>query len=142
MRVTVGETPVTLSWWRVVLVIATIGLAALGGHDYLQQTGAIDDAVSIEATVLEAGVEQIDTRRGVKYDPRVEFHYEYGGETRTSDRLRPSSFDRSYETQSAAESAVAEYRPGSVVTAYVEPDAPARAFSNARRTSAGRCRFS
>ena len=128
MQLTVGETQVTLSRLRAALVIAAIGLAAFGGYDYLQQTGAIDDAVSVEATVVKAGVEQVDTRRGVEYDPWVEFRYEYGGETRISDRLRPSNFDRSYETRSAAESVIAEYRPESVVTAYVDPMAPSEGF--------------
>ena len=128
MQTTVGETQVTLSRLRVVLVIAAVGLAAFGGYDYLQQTGAIDDAVSVEATVTDAGVERVDTRRGVEYEPRVEFRYEYGGETYTSNRLRPSSFDRSYETRSGAGSAIVGYRPGSEVTTYVDPGAPGAGF--------------
>ncbi|PSP16738.1 DUF3592 domain-containing protein [Halobacteriales archaeon QH_10_67_13] len=137
MQITVRETQVALSWLRVVLVIAAVGLAAFGGYDYLQQTGAIDDAVSVEATVTDAGVEQVDTRRGPEYDPEVEFRYEYGGETHTSDRLNPSSFDRSYETRSAAESAIAGYQPGSVVTAYVDPDAPGTGFLERETTLRG-----
>ncbi len=128
MRVTVGETPITISPGRVVLAVVALGTVAFGGYDYLQQTEAVEDAVAVEATVIEAGVERVDVRRGVEYEPRIEFRYEYGGATYTSDSLGPSSFSRSYQSRSAAESAIGEYPPGSTVTAYVDPDAPSEGF--------------
>jgi hypothetical protein len=122
------------------LAFLFVGLAitGYGVHDYTQQTDALDDAVEVDATVTEVGVESQSTSStsGVDYEPRVRFTYEYDGETYEGTRLFPATTAPEYDTESAARDAVREYEAGENVTAYVVPADPDGAFLRAQRSNA------
>lgn len=113
-----------------VLLVLGCGFAGYGVYDYVQQDDAIEDAVEVDATITDVGVEADSTPGSgdVDYEPTVSFTYEYEGESYTGTRLFPASISPSYDTESAAREVVAAYEEGETVTAYVSPDAPNSAF--------------
>ena len=112
------------------LLVLGLALSAYGGYDYHQQRDALDDAVEVNATVVETGVEATSgsSSPGAEYRPTVSFEYRYGGENYTSHSVFPSSSTPNYDTESAAREVLAGYEAGSEATAYVDPDQPADAF--------------
>ena len=121
--------PETLRGALAVLVFGCV-LAGYGVYDYVQQDDAIRDAVEVDATITDIGVEtQSTTGSGdVDYRPTVSYSYEYEGESYVGTGLYAASIPPSYDTESAAEDVVAGYETGQTVTAYVSPDAPSDAF--------------
>jgi hypothetical protein len=111
-----------------------IALVGLGGYSYVQQGEAVDDAVTVQATVDSARVERIDSRRSIDYEPDIEYTYRYRGETYTSDQVFPGPTIRTYSDRSKAESVVRSYEPGTTVRAYVRPSAPGDAYLIRERT--------
>jgi len=115
---------------RGALVLLVVGLAAagFGGYDYLQQSEAVDDAVTVDAEVIETGVETVSggRRGGVEYRPTVQFTYD--GESYTSTNVFPSVASPNYDTESAARDALDGAQAGDTVTAYVDPADPDGAF--------------
>jgi len=86
MSVPVGETAVHLSRTRIVLgLLLLVGLVGYGGYGYVQQSQALSDAVAVQATVTDAGIDRREAGRGIEYVPRVEYTYRYRGETYTGD---------------------------------------------------------
>ena len=118
------------------MLVLGLAVAGYGGYDYLQQSGAISNAVAVEATVTGTDVESVAQRRGgPEYRPEVTFDYRYEGRSYASSNLYPATFTVNYDTKSAARSVVAEYEEGATVTAYVDPDAPGRAFLERKRSN-------
>jgi len=112
------------------LLVLGLALTGYGGYDYQQQRAALEDAVEVNAAVVETGVETTSgsSSPGVDYRPTVTFDYRYGGENYTSHSVFPSSSTPNYDTKSAAREVLAGYDAGSEATAYVDPDEPADAF--------------
>ncbi|SEH68082.1 Protein of unknown function [Halopenitus malekzadehii] len=114
------------------ILFLLVGLAVIGygGFDYVTQQQAIDSGVSVNATILETGVEADGTgsSTGVEHYPTVRFEYVYQGERYTSTKIYPSSVRRAYDTESAARDAIEEYETNTTVTAYTTPDSPGNAF--------------
>ena len=113
------------------LIMFVIGLCVTGFgiYDYTQQSDAIADAVEVDATITETGVEPVrSSTAGGNYKPRIEFTYQYQGESYTGSNLFPSATTKNYDTQSAAETAIEDYEVGSTTTAYLDPEVPADAF--------------
>ena len=105
-------------------------MAAHGYGEYQSQRATLDDAVEVEATVVESDVQSFrDGDDGTVYRLTVTYEYEYEGE-----RYEVSSFDTSgtkskeYDSQSDAREALDEYPEGDRITAYVPPDDPGAAF--------------
>ncbi|NLV08299.1 DUF3592 domain-containing protein [Haloarcula rubripromontorii] len=134
MELPVGLTTLHLSRKSTYLLILAVALAGLGGYSYVQQGQAVNDAVTVQATVDNAHVERIDSRRSIDYEPEIEYTYRYRGETYTSDQVFPGPTIRTYSDRSKAESIVRSYEPGTTVQAYVRPSAPGNAFLIRERT--------
>ena len=134
MKLPVGLATLHLSRKSVYLLVLAVALVGAGGYGYVQQGQAVDDAVTVQATVDSARVERIDSRRSIDYEPEIEYTYEYQGETYTSEQVFPGPTIRTYSDRSSAESVVRSYEPGTTVRAYVRPSAPSDAFLIRERT--------
>ncbi|MFC6875449.1 DUF3592 domain-containing protein [Halobellus marinus] len=113
------------------LLVLGLGVTGYGAYDYVQQSDAIRSAVEVDATITDVGVETTSAPAGnaqVKYEPRVEFTYEYQGESYTGTNVFPATIAPEYEQRSNAESVIDEYEDGMTVTAYVDPADPNDAF--------------
>lgn len=64
----------------------------------------------------------------MNHDPTIEFAYTYDGPEYTGTQLYPANIERTYDTRSAAESAIEESGQGTRTVAYVPPDQPGDAF--------------
>lgn len=136
MEFSVRGTSVEVTGGTVVLLLVGLAFVAYGGYDYAQQSAAVDDAVSVEATIVETDVSQSDGRSSANYHAHVEFTYQHEGTEYTGDRLVPGATSPSYDTRSEAESAIEPYDAGETVTAYVDPADPGEGFLE-RRTTGG-----
>lgn len=136
MELAVRDTPIEITRGTVVVVLVGLALIGYGGYDYAQQSSAVEDAETVEATVGETSVYESGGRRGTDYHVRIEFTYRYQGTEYTGDQLYPGSIGRSFDTRSAAESAIEPYDEGETVTAYVDPSDPGDGFLE-RRTTRG-----
>ncbi|WP_256300717.1 DUF3592 domain-containing protein [Haloarchaeobius salinus] len=119
--------------------ILLVGCAVLGygAYDYQQQSDALQGATTVNATVTETGIEQLPQRRGSPdYRPTVTYEYRYEGTSYTSHNVYPGSAGPRFETRSDAEAELGAYENGSVVTAYVQPDAPGESYLAQQRTDA------
>lgn len=134
MELSVNGTPLRITRWTVVLVLISAGLVGSGLSDYYQQSQAIDDAVAVDATIVETDISREDggRRSGPSYDVTVEFTYQYQKTTYTGTQLYPG--EKSYESESAAEDALEPYGAGTTVTAYVDPAAPSSGFLKKQTT--------
>ncbi|WP_248903652.1 DUF3592 domain-containing protein [Halocatena marina] len=132
MQFSVGETPIEVNRGTVVMVLFGLALFTLGGYDYVQQSAAIDDAVSVEATIVESSIVQPEDSS--EYEVRVAYRYYYQGTEYKSNKLFPSDISQLYESRSKAESVIASYEPDTTVTAYVDPAAPNEAFLERQTT--------
>lgn len=115
----------------VLYVVLSLAIASYGGYDYVQQTEAVRDSVQVNATITALSIDTesgTSSNPGTEYDPVVEFEYTYNGTQYTGTQLYPAAIEQTYETRSAAESALEEYEQGAQTTAYVEPDEPSNAF--------------
>jgi hypothetical protein len=114
----------------VVFLVLSVALMGYGYYDYTQQSEAIADAVEVEATITDTGVETAGTARrgGVEYSPEVRFEYEYDGESYTGTDIFPAAVSSNYDTEKAARDVLDGYEQGAAVTAYVDPSAPGAAF--------------
>lgn len=113
------------------LLFAVLGLAIVGygAYDYTQQSAAVEEAVAVDAAVVETGVEPVSTgSTGADYRPTVTFEYSYQGSSYRSDRVYPSALDPNFDTRSAAADVLDGYAENESVTAYVDPDEPGEAF--------------
>jgi len=135
MQFTVRGTPVTLTPLVLLALVVGVGVAGYGGYDYVQQSSAVDDAVAVETTVVDAEISESGGRRPT-YRVSVEHTYRYQGAQYTSDRVFPGTTSPTFTVRSDAESVVARYEPSATATAYVDPDAPGRAFLERQTTLA------
>jgi hypothetical protein len=134
MELPVGITTLHLSRKSVYLLVLAVILIGAGGYSYVQQGQAVDNAVTVQATVDSARVERIDGRRSIEYEPEIEYTYRYQGETYTSEQVFPGPTIRTYSDRSKAQSVVRSYEPGTTVQAYVRPSAPGDAYLIRERT--------
>jgi hypothetical protein len=132
MEASVGDTTLRLSARVVALALLALGVAAVGGYDYLRGSQAVTGAVAVQATVTEAGVEAVG-RGDDRYVPAVEYTYRYDGTRYTGDRVFPEPTIPSYRDRATALATVEPYDPGATVRAYVPPSAPGDAFLVKRR---------
>jgi len=52
MEFAVRGTVVTVTNGTAILLLVGLAFVTYGGYDYVQQSGAVDDAVSVEATIF------------------------------------------------------------------------------------------
>ena len=122
------------------VVMLLIGLAAAGygAYDYTQQSDAVDDAVEVDATITDLGVEPVATgsSTGTSYRPTVRFTYEYEGTEYTGTNVFPSAITSDHDTESAARAVTDGYAVGEPATAYVDPSDPDGAFLRSQTSNA------
>ena len=128
MEFTVRDTPVRVTKGTVIVVLVCLAGITFGGYDYVQQSEAVDDAVTVQATIEEASVYQSGSRGSSNYHVQIEFTYQFQGTEYTGDQLYPGSISQSYDTRSDAQSAIEPYEAGETVTAYVDPANPSSGF--------------
>jgi len=128
MELTIRGTPVRITKGTVLLILICLAGITYGGYDYVQQSAAVDDAVPVEATIEEASITESESRGSSDYYAQVAFTYQFQGTEYTGDQLSPGSISQSYDTRSAAESAIDPYEPDETVTAYVDPANPSEGF--------------
>ena len=122
----------------VLLLLIGLAVTGYGAYDYTQQSDAVDDAVSVDATVTDVGVESTSSGSspGVDYRPTVRFTYEYGGTEYASTNIFPSAITSDYDTESAAREVVSAYAAGESATAYVDPADPDGGFLKTETSNA------
>lgn len=119
-----------------VFVVLGLGGGAFGVYDYVQQSGTIEAAESVEATVTGTSVESfVQARVGEKYRPNVSFRYDYAGERYSSTHLYPATATPAYDERERVEEILDGYDEGGTVTAHVPPDAPGSAFLEAESST-------
>jgi hypothetical protein len=128
MEFSVRGTPIRITKGTVILTLVCLAVITYGGYDYVQQSEAVDDAVTVEATIEEASVSQSESRGSSDYYVQIEFTYPFRGTQYTGDQLFPGSISQSYDTRSEAQSAIGPYDEGETVTAYVDPANPSEGF--------------
>lgn len=93
--------------------------------------------MEVNATVTELSIEttmRTSSNPSVNYEPAVKFEYRYNGTQYTGTKVYPADIEQNYETQSAAESVIGEYKQGAETTAYVGLAEPNGAFLKRHRT--------
>ncbi|WP_423746070.1 DUF3592 domain-containing protein (plasmid) [Haladaptatus sp. SPP-AMP-3] len=118
------------------LLVVGIAVAGYGVYDYTQQSDAVADAVTVNATITDTGVERISRRRSSPdYKPTVTFDYRYRGESYTAHNIYPATITPSYDTKSKARSVIDGYETDVSVTAYVPPGSPSDGFLEPETTN-------
>lgn len=118
------------------LLVVGLAVAGYGVYDYTQQSDAVAEAVTVNATITDTGIERISRRRSSPdYEPTVTFDYRYRGESYTAHDIYPAAITPSYDTKSKARSVIDGYETGDTVTAYVVPSSPGNGFLEDRTTN-------
>jgi len=120
-------------------IVIGIAIISYGGYDYVQQSEAVRNSVEVDATITELSIETdsgTSSNPGANYEPTVEFEYTYNETRYTGTKIYPANIEQSYDTQSAAESAIEQYEQGTETTAYVSPDQPRDAFLKNKTSNA------
>jgi hypothetical protein len=118
------------------VVPLVIGLVVMAGGGYLYYSGmqATANAEEVEATVVSSSV--VDNDDTAEDNPegfsvRVEYRYEYEGQTYTSTELCPgagSACEPSSDFRTDMRDFLEDYPEGGTVTAYVPPSNPRGTF--------------
>lgn len=134
MRIPVKVTTLHFSEKSALLLLLTVALIGFGGYEYAQQSQAVNDAVPVEATVVNASINRYEGGQGIDYGPDIHYRYQYRGETYIGERVFPGTTVRTYSDRSQAQSIVNSYEPGTTVRAYVTPATPSESFLIRERT--------
>ncbi len=135
MQFTLRGVPITVTPLMLLAIVIGVGVAGYGGYDYVQQADAVDDAVAVETTVTDTEISKSDGRR-LYYRVTVEHTYQYRGTEYTSNQVFPGTTSPMYTVRSDAESVLEPYEVNETATAYVDPDAPDKAFLERQTTLA------
>jgi hypothetical protein len=120
------------------VLLVGIGILGVGAYSYVADSAVLDDRVEVTAEVVDTGVEEVPASRGnTAFVPNVTFQYRFNGTEYTSNRLYPGRAQPTYGNRSSAEAQLSAYPVGETVTAYVDPDSPARAFLIDSRSGLG-----
>jgi Protein of unknown function (DUF3592) len=115
--------PVATNWGCLGAVLAlfvAVGLGALGAELYRVATWQ-----PVSARVLSSAIKAVRGNRGTSYAPVVRYQYSIDGTPYESDAVLPLNVSASLGW---AERLRARFRPGDVVTAYVNPHRASSAF--------------
>ena len=114
-------------------VVAGVGLllAGVGGRRYRRLRAVARRAVETTGTINGKRIQLVRGSGGSQsYVPIVDYEYRTPTERRDGTTVYPgnSQFAKQFGTESAAETAVADYEPGGQTTVYYDPDDPAHSF--------------
>lgn len=114
-------------------VVAGVGLllVGVGGRRYRRLRAVARRAVETTGTVTGKRIQLVRGSGGSQsYVPVVDYEYRTPTERRDGTTVYPgnSRFAKQFGTESAAETAVADYEPGGQTTVYYDPDEPSHSF--------------
>lgn len=114
-------------------LVAGVGLllAGVGGRRYRRLRAVARRAVETTGTINGKRIQLVRGSGGSQsYVPIVDYEYRTPTERRDGTTVYPgnSQFAKQFGTESAAETAVADYEPGGQTTVYYDPDDPAHSF--------------
>src|SRR6056297_3109941 len=115
----------------IVAVSGGLLLAGVGGRRYLRLRAVARRAVETTGTINGKRIQLVRGAGGSQsYVPVVDYEYRTPTERRDGTTVYPgnSQFAKQFGTESAAETAVADYEPGDQTTVYHDPDDPAHSF--------------
>ena len=115
--------PVATSWGCIggfLAIFVAVGLGLFGSEVYRVWTWQ-----PVSARVLTTDIKAVRGNKGTSYSPVVRYEYSVNGTGYQSDRVLPLTISASYAW---AEGLRSRFRPGQVVTAYVNPNQAASAF--------------
>ncbi|ELY94234.1 hypothetical protein C483_03680 [Natrialba hulunbeirensis JCM 10989] len=121
------------------LLLVGVGIIWLGYSDYTTQEERLENAVEVDAEIVETDVDRRSSSSGSSgstYYPVVEFEYSYEESTYTSSNLHASDSRSGHSSRSAAQSITDEYPEGEQVTAYLDPSEPEAAFLETEQSNA------
>ena len=127
----IGSTLGVVDLLAVVVVGGGILIAAVGGRRYRRLRAVDRRAVETTGTINEVTIQRIRGSSGAQnYVPVVDYEYRTPTERREGTAVYPgnSQFAKQFGTEAAAETAVADFEPGSQTTVYYDPDEPAHSF--------------
>jgi len=120
---------------RDLLAVITVGgglvLIVVGLRRYRRLRAIERRAVETTGTIQEAETQMVTGAAGSReYVPVVDYEYRTPTEQRDGSTVYPgkSRFAKLFGTESAAETAIADYEPGTQTTVYYDPDDPAHSF--------------
>jgi len=135
MQFTLRGTQITVTPLLLVAVALGVAVAGYGGYDYIQQSNAVTEAVAVETTVSDTAISSSEGR-SLYYRVTVEHTYQYRGTEYTSEQVFPGTTSPMYTVRGDAQHVLEQYEPDATTTAYVNPDAPRRAFLERQTTLA------
>lgn len=124
----------TLGAVELLAALAAIGgtlLVATGGRRYRRLRAVTRRAVETTGTVRGVTTQPVREASGSRsYVPLVDYEYRTPTQQREGVTVYPgdSRFAKQFGTEAAAETAIADYDPGSQTTVYYDPDDPAHSF--------------
>lgn len=115
--------PAATSWGFLALVLGLFGAVGLGlfGSELYRVT----TWQPVQARVLSTDIRAVRGNKGTSYAPVVRYQYAFAGGRYVADGVLPLSISASFTW---AEKLRARFRPGEIVTAYVNPHRPSSAF--------------
>ena len=142
IRISIGrENSGNLSSRKTVAIsglIAAVGMVLIGFGfmQYTGQTDSLENAVSVNGTVVETKITEDTSRRGgTEYETSIRFNYSYNGSNHSSKNIYPLDSNQGFESRSKAEKYLMNYTENSRVDAFVNPEKPGKGFLNAERSS-------
>lgn len=111
-----------------VLVLIGAGVIWFGYSDYTTQEERVENAIEVDAEILDTDVDRRSGSSSTTYYPSVEFEYTYEGTTYTSSNVHATESRSGHSSRSSAESVTDDYPEGDTVTAYLDPNEPGAAF--------------
>jgi len=128
-------TPSQKFFMAVLFLLLGSGALVYGYMNYTAQGDAINDAVSVNGTVVDTEIETHSGRRSTDYEPVVRFEYIYKGQSYQSNNMYPAGVSDYIDTRYGAKSVLDNYRESSDVSAYLDPDSPSEAFLKQERSN-------
>jgi len=122
--------PLVLGGVSALLALGGALLVWSGARQYRHQRGALRRAQTASGTIETVGVERIKDGSQIAYVPRVEYEYLTPTQRRRGQQLYPgaSRYTKLFDSESAADAALADYEPGTSATVYYDPEAPDHSF--------------
>lgn len=114
--------------FKALYIIILLSVILIGAYSAV--TAYLDynsEKVRVDGTVTSSEVERDSSRRGVSYDPDIEYEYSYNGQTYSNDNVKPGAGSISM-SRSEAESLVSNYSEGDVVTVYIDAESPSTSW--------------
>lgn len=114
--------------FKALYIVILLSVILIGAYSAV--TAYLDynsEKIRVDGTVISSEAEKDSSRRGVSYDPNIEYEYTYNGQTYSNDNVKPGAGSVSM-SRSEAESLVSNYSEGDVVTVYIDAESPSTSW--------------